>query len=359
MQTSRAGPAPSPASRTSMMVAASRAATGRGGLAGDYRRGSRAPTAGYRRSPLGRRPRSGARVVGRLPSVGPGRRCGAGIPTERGGSSTMATTPANGTDDRARRPAAPARPMALVTWAFVLLVLVIVVVLLVVKVTRGTTTTVPPPVAPAPASVVQAAATSSPAPSSTRWAPPPPTAPCPVVLSGQPAAGCIDGRPGVVYVGSEFCPYCAADRWALVVALSRFGTFAHLGATSRRPRGLPRDARPSASTAPPTGAATSRFVGRRGVRRPPSATAPAGFPLLHHPAGRWPPPSCSATAPPARARDRHAPLRRRRQPASSSTGRASASHRASSRDCRWPRSPPTCPTRPAPWPRPSWERPTS
>lgn len=33
------------------------------------------------------------------------------------------------------------------------------------------------------------------------------------------------GRPLVVYVGAEYCPYCAAERWALVVALSRFGHF--------------------------------------------------------------------------------------------------------------------------------------
>jgi len=38
-----------------------------------------------------------------------------------------------------------------------------------------------------------------------------------------------DGLPLVVYVGSEFCPYCAAQRWALVIALSRFGRFSKLG----------------------------------------------------------------------------------------------------------------------------------
>ncbi|MCL4422981.1 MAG: DUF929 domain-containing protein [Actinobacteria bacterium] len=37
-----------------------------------------------------------------------------------------------------------------------------------------------------------------------------------------------DGLPLVVYVGSEFCPYCAAQRWALVIALSRFGRFSKL-----------------------------------------------------------------------------------------------------------------------------------
>jgi len=29
----------------------------------------------------------------------------------------------------------------------------------------------------------------------------------------------------VLYIGAQYCPYCAAERWALVSALSRFGTF--------------------------------------------------------------------------------------------------------------------------------------
>ncbi|MHB1089127.1 MAG: DUF929 family protein [Acidimicrobiales bacterium] len=32
----------------------------------------------------------------------------------------------------------------------------------------------------------------------------------------------------VSYIGAEYCPYCALQRWALVVALSKFGTFTHL-----------------------------------------------------------------------------------------------------------------------------------
>ncbi len=37
-----------------------------------------------------------------------------------------------------------------------------------------------------------------------------------------------DGKPLLLYVGADYCPYCAAERWSLVVALSRFGTFSHL-----------------------------------------------------------------------------------------------------------------------------------
>jgi hypothetical protein len=33
-----------------------------------------------------------------------------------------------------------------------------------------------------------------------------------------------DGKPEILYIGGEFCPFCAAERWALATALSRFGT---------------------------------------------------------------------------------------------------------------------------------------
>jgi hypothetical protein len=36
------------------------------------------------------------------------------------------------------------------------------------------------------------------------------------------------GKPEMLYVGAEYCPFCAAERWAMVVALSRFGTFTNL-----------------------------------------------------------------------------------------------------------------------------------
>lgn len=34
-----------------------------------------------------------------------------------------------------------------------------------------------------------------------------------------------DGKPLVLYIGAEFCPFCAGQRWAVVAALSRFGEF--------------------------------------------------------------------------------------------------------------------------------------
>ncbi len=44
-----------------------------------------------------------------------------------------------------------------------------------------------------------------------------------------------NGRPEVLYVGAEYCPYCAAERSAVAVALSRFGTLHGLGQTASSP----------------------------------------------------------------------------------------------------------------------------
>ena len=51
------------------------------------------------------------------------------------------------------------------------------------------------------------------------------TAP-PTSISGT--ALTANGKPEVLYMGAEYCPYCAAERWAMIVALSRFGTFSGL-----------------------------------------------------------------------------------------------------------------------------------
>ncbi len=48
-------------------------------------------------------------------------------------------------------------------------------------------------------------------------------------ISGNPKTPTRDGKPVMVYVGGEYCPYCAAERWAMAIALSRFGTLTGLG----------------------------------------------------------------------------------------------------------------------------------
>lgn len=47
-------------------------------------------------------------------------------------------------------------------------------------------------------------------------------------LPGATALNGPSGKPEVLYIGAEYCPFCAADRWSLIVALSRFGTFSNL-----------------------------------------------------------------------------------------------------------------------------------
>jgi hypothetical protein len=55
----------------------------------------------------------------------------------------------------------------------------------------------------------------------------------PIEVKGQPplTAQTSSGTtvPEVFYLGAEYCPYCAAQRWPMIIALSRFGTWSGLG----------------------------------------------------------------------------------------------------------------------------------
>ena len=83
----------------------------------------------------------------------------------------------------------------------------------------------------------------------------------PKAISGQPALT-ADGKPLVVYIGAEYCPYCAAQRWGLAVALSRFGTFTGLGET----KSSTIDAFPGTATLSFHGATyTSQYLAFQGV----------------------------------------------------------------------------------------------
>jgi hypothetical protein len=122
---------------------------------------------------------------------------------------------------------------SLLTWGTVALVLIIVIVLVVVKVT-GTSATPTPATGPSPSAAppavvhevtnVPEAVFDAVGVTSTDAAVTPPT-----LLKGQRRLE-EAGRPEVVFVGDEFCPYCAAERWAVVVALARFGTWSGLDA---------------------------------------------------------------------------------------------------------------------------------
>lgn len=46
----------------------------------------------------------------------------------------------------------------------------------------------------------------------------------------------LNGKPEVLYVGGDFCPYCAVTRWGLIIALMRFGNFTSLTYMESDPR---------------------------------------------------------------------------------------------------------------------------
>ena len=48
-----------------------------------------------------------------------------------------------------------------------------------------------------------------------------------IPLSGASALTSA-GKPEVLYMGAEYCPFCATERWAMLNALSRFGTFSNI-----------------------------------------------------------------------------------------------------------------------------------
>jgi hypothetical protein len=88
-------------------------------------------------------------------------------------------------------------------------------------------------------------------------------------VSGPALVG-SDGKPEVLYVGAEFCPYCAAERWAIIVALSRFGAFSGL----RTARSAALDAYPNTPTFSFRSATYSspylHFVAVEGGQQPPN-----------------------------------------------------------------------------------------
>jgi thiol-disulfide isomerase/thioredoxin len=52
------------------------------------------------------------------------------------------------------------------------------------------------------------------------------------VIADRPMLLGPSGKPAFFYWGAEFCPYCAAERWPVVVALNRFGHFTSLPETT-------------------------------------------------------------------------------------------------------------------------------
>ncbi len=146
--------------------------------------------------------------------------------------ATKKTTAHNSTKATATK----GRPAGLLTWVTAGAAVVIVAVLVILNVTKSspsqtdtsgatTNSTIVSQLASVPASTFNSVAvTSSVIPITP-----------PQVFTGKPALTyTVNGKklPGVFYDGAEYCPYCAAERWSLIVALDRFGSFTGLRNTA-------------------------------------------------------------------------------------------------------------------------------
>jgi hypothetical protein len=121
----------------------------------------------------------------------------------------------------------------LIAWGAVILVVVVIGALFIVKATQSTTPNLTyTPVTTAPAQVVNDV-TSIPL---STWDKVGVTSEFPVqkptVVNGQPPMVLNGKSPAILYYGAEYCPYCAAERWAIVTALARFGTWSNLQITA-------------------------------------------------------------------------------------------------------------------------------
>jgi hypothetical protein len=93
----------------------------------------------------------------------------------------------------------------------------------------------------------------------------------PKVINGS--AITKDGKPLIVYIGAEYCPFCAGERWAVVNALSRFGTWSNLGATSS----ASQDVHPNTPTFSFHGASySSQYISFEGVETTTNQLASGG-----------------------------------------------------------------------------------
>ena len=120
-----------------------------------------------------------------------------------------------------------------IAWGAVGLVVVIVAVLVIVFATRNTTTNASYiATTPAPAQVVKDVTTVP----DSAWNKVGVTSSIPVakptVVTGQPPMTINGKSPAMLYYGAEYCPYCAAERWAMAASLARFGTWSNLQTTA-------------------------------------------------------------------------------------------------------------------------------
>ena len=126
------------------------------------------------------------------------------------------------------------RPAGLFTWLAIGLVVVVVATLVVIKVTSSSSPSGSSTFQPVdattfanlthvPASVFDTVGIKSPVAPVT----PPGVAKNLPALTGTSSTNTT--LPEVFYMGAEYCPFCAAERWPTIIALSRFGTWSGLG----------------------------------------------------------------------------------------------------------------------------------
>ena len=48
----------------------------------------------------------------------------------------------------------------------------------------------------------------------------------PEIINASPLAN--GTKPEILYIGAEYCPFCAVTRWGMIIALMRFGSFSNL-----------------------------------------------------------------------------------------------------------------------------------
>jgi hypothetical protein len=101
-------------------------------------------------------------------------------------------------------------------------------------------------------------------------------------VSGQPELT-LDGKPELLYMGGQYCPYCAAERWAIAAALSRFGTLSGL----RFIHSSPTDSYPNTPALSFDRARYASkylaFVPVEWYSEKPDAATPTGYGYLQHP----------------------------------------------------------------------------
>jgi hypothetical protein len=173
---------------------------------------------------------------------------------------------------------------AMMAWGSVGLVIVIVAVLVVVRLGSGASSNANSaftPTTPAPASVVRDV-TNIPASVYNKvgvTSPQVPVSP-PTVVSNQPPLSLQGKTPAMLYYGAEYCPFCAAQRWAMTAALSRFGTWSNLKITASSHT----DVFPATNTFSYRGAAlTSPFLAFSGIEQSSTVPTATGYTTLESP----------------------------------------------------------------------------